>query len=58
MYDIYTPSIEKISDTINKMQAVLEMNVTLVNPGCCLKTRKYAQVQPALMNMVSAAKLS
>jgi len=27
-----------------------------VNPDCGLKTRKYAEVKPALTNMVQAAK--
>uniref|UniRef100_A0A6N2KSG1 Cobalamin-independent methionine synthase MetE C-terminal/archaeal domain-containing protein n=1 Tax=Salix viminalis TaxID=40686 RepID=A0A6N2KSG1_SALVM len=38
------------------MLAVLETNILWVNPDCGLKTRKYAEVKPALSNMVAAAK--
>ncbi|XP_039130306.1 5-methyltetrahydropteroyltriglutamate--homocysteine methyltransferase 1-like [Dioscorea cayenensis subsp. rotundata] len=60
VYDIHSPRIpstEEIADRINKMLAVLEMNILWVNPDCGLKTRKYAEVKPALTNMVEAAKL-
>ncbi|KAF5182328.1 5-methyltetrahydropteroyltriglutamate--homocysteine methyltransferase, partial [Thalictrum thalictroides] len=60
VYDIHSPRIpstEEIADRINKMLAVLETNILWVNPDCGLKTRKYAEVNPALTNMVAAAKL-
>ncbi|KAF5727553.1 Cobalamin-independent synthase family protein isoform 1 [Tripterygium wilfordii] len=60
VYDIHSPRIpstEEIADRINKMLQVLESNVLWVNPDCGLKTRKYAEVNPALSNMVAAAKL-
>ncbi|KAF5202442.1 5-methyltetrahydropteroyltriglutamate--homocysteine methyltransferase [Thalictrum thalictroides] len=60
VYDIHSPRIpstEEIADRINKMLAVLETNILWVNPDCGLKTRKYAEVKPALTAMVSAAKL-
>ncbi|KAL9663386.1 hypothetical protein QQ045_018772 [Rhodiola kirilowii] len=60
VYDIHSPRIpstEEIADRINKMLAVLETNILWVNPDCGLKTRKYAEVKPALSNMVEAAKL-
>ncbi|RRT50882.1 hypothetical protein B296_00040871 [Ensete ventricosum] len=60
VYDIHSPRIpstEEIADRINKMLAVLETNILWVNPDCGLKTRKYAEVKPALTNMVSAAKI-
>jgi 5-methyltetrahydropteroyltriglutamate--homocysteine methyltransferase len=38
------------------MLAVLESNVLWINPDCGLKTRKYAEVNPALKNMVDATK--
>ncbi|XP_020268465.1 5-methyltetrahydropteroyltriglutamate--homocysteine methyltransferase 2-like isoform X2 [Asparagus officinalis] len=59
VYDIHSPRIpstEEIADRINKMLAVLESNVLWVNPDCGLKTRKYTEVNPALTNMVAAAK--
>ncbi|MCL7039624.1 hypothetical protein MKW94_010684 [Papaver nudicaule] len=60
VYDIHSPRIpstEEIADRVNKMLAVLETNILWVNPDCGLKTRKYAEVKPALTAMVSAAKL-
>ena len=59
VYDIHSPRIpseEEIADRIEKMLAVLESNILWVNPDCGLKTRKYAEVKPALSNMVAAAK--
>jgi len=59
VYDIHSPRIpptDEIADRINKMLAVLEKNVLWVNPDCGLKTRKYTEVKPALLNMVAAAK--
>jgi 5-methyltetrahydropteroyltriglutamate--homocysteine methyltransferase len=41
---------------IVQMLAVLESKVLWINPDCGLKTRKYAEVVPALTNMVNAAK--
>jgi 5-methyltetrahydropteroyltriglutamate--homocysteine methyltransferase len=38
------------------MLDVLESKVLWVNPDCGLKTRKYAEVMPALTSMVDAAK--
>ncbi|KAK8596037.1 hypothetical protein V6N13_000698 [Hibiscus sabdariffa] len=51
------PSTEEVADRIRKMLAVLEREFVWVNPDCGLKTRKYSEVQPALTNMVAAAKL-
>ncbi|XP_021720619.1 5-methyltetrahydropteroyltriglutamate--homocysteine methyltransferase-like [Chenopodium quinoa] len=59
VYDIHSPRIpstEEIVDRVSKMLAVLESHVLWVNPDCGLKTRKYAEVKPALSNMVAAAK--
>ncbi|XP_047049790.1 5-methyltetrahydropteroyltriglutamate--homocysteine methyltransferase 1-like [Lolium rigidum] len=59
VYDIHSPRIpsqEEIADRVNKMLAVLDTNILWVNPDCGLKTRKYAEVKPALTNMVMAAK--
>lgn len=38
------------------MLDVLESKVLWVNPDCGLKTRTYEEVEPALINMVEAAK--
>jgi 5-methyltetrahydropteroyltriglutamate--homocysteine methyltransferase len=60
VYDIHSPRIpstEEIAERIKQMLAVLETNILWVNPDCGLKTRKYAEVNPALKAMVDAAKL-
>ncbi|KAK8942803.1 5-methyltetrahydropteroyltriglutamate--homocysteine methyltransferase [Platanthera zijinensis] len=59
VYDIHSPRIpsaEEIADRARKMLAVLEANILWINPDCGLKTRKYPEVNPALTNMVAAAK--
>ncbi|KAI5078206.1 hypothetical protein GOP47_0005877 [Adiantum capillus-veneris] len=59
VYDIHSPRVpdtEEIADRIRKMLDVLESKVLWVNPDCGLKTRKYGEVKPALINMVEAAK--
>ncbi|KAI3988513.1 hypothetical protein MKX01_026327 [Papaver californicum] len=60
VYDIHSPRIpstEEIAERAKKMLAVLESNILWINPDCGLKTRKYAEVMPALTNMVKAAKI-
>lgn len=60
VYDIHSPRIpstEEIVERINKMLAVLNKNILWVNPDCGLKTRKYAEIERALRNMVAATKL-
>ncbi|CAM6036917.1 unnamed protein product [Sphagnum compactum] len=59
VYDIHSPRVpgfEEMAERARKMLAVLESNVLWINPDCGLKTRKYAEVVPALTNMVKAAK--
>ncbi|MCO5553739.1 hypothetical protein L7F22_007265 [Adiantum nelumboides] len=59
VYDIHSPRVpdtEEIADRIRKMLDVLESKVLWVNPDCGLKTRKYGEVKPALINTVEAAK--
>ncbi|KAH9547232.1 hypothetical protein CY35_11G024900 [Sphagnum magellanicum] len=59
VYDIHSPRIpstEEMAERARKMLAVLESKVLWINPDCGLKTRKYAEVVPALTNMVNAAK--
>ncbi|KAE8735570.1 hypothetical protein F3Y22_tig00000340pilonHSYRG00650 [Hibiscus syriacus] len=52
-----TTQTEEVADRIKKILAVLERKFVWVNPDCGLKTREYSEVQPALTNMVDAAKL-
>jgi 5-methyltetrahydropteroyltriglutamate--homocysteine methyltransferase len=59
VYDIHSPRIpstEEMAERARKMLAVLESKVLWINPDCGLKTRKYAEVVPALTNLVNAAK--
>ncbi|KAL3533241.1 hypothetical protein ACH5RR_006762 [Cinchona calisaya] len=59
VYDIHfprIPSTKEIADRVNKMVTVLDTTILWVNPDCGLKTRKYTEVKPALLNMVAAAK--
>ncbi|OAE18595.1 hypothetical protein AXG93_1923s1510 [Marchantia polymorpha subsp. ruderalis] len=59
VYDIHSPRIpstEEMADRARKMLAVLESKVLWINPDCGLKTRKYAEVVPALTNLVAATK--
>lgn len=48
-------SLESVG-CVFQMLAVLESKVLWINPDCGLKTRKYAEVVPALTNLVNAAK--
>ncbi|KAL1815640.1 hypothetical protein ACET3Z_018214 [Daucus carota] len=59
VYDIHSPRVaskDEIVERINKTLGVLGSNILWVNPDCGLKTRKYSEVEPALTNMVAAAK--
>jgi 5-methyltetrahydropteroyltriglutamate--homocysteine methyltransferase len=58
VYDIHSPrvpSVDEMADAIRASLGVLPANRLWVNPDCGLKTRGYAEVIPALENMVVAA---
>jgi 5-methyltetrahydropteroyltriglutamate--homocysteine methyltransferase len=60
VYDIHTPNIpatEHIVDLMKKAARRIPPKRLWVNPDCGLKTRQWAEVIPALANMVSAAKV-
>lgn len=60
VYDIHSPRIpstEEMVELLEKAEDVLEPDQIWVNPDCGLKTRGWAEVKPALENMVSAAKV-
>ncbi|MBT2775012.1 5-methyltetrahydropteroyltriglutamate--homocysteine S-methyltransferase [Halomonas sp. ISL-60] len=60
VYDIHTPNIPEVSWMVDLMEKALEKipaERLWVNPDCGLKTRNWAEVEPALANMVEAAKL-
>ncbi|WGI24731.1 5-methyltetrahydropteroyltriglutamate--homocysteine S-methyltransferase [Halomonas alkaliantarctica] len=60
VYDIHTPNIPEVSwmvDLIEKALEKIPAERLWVNPDCGLKTRGWAEVEPALANMVEAAKV-
>lgn len=59
VYDIHSPNIPEPDRMVALMQKAAERipaERLWVNPDCGLKTRQWAEVLPALRNMVSAAK--
>lgn len=60
VYDIHSPRIPSVDEMVallEKAAAVLDPAQIWVNPDCGLKTRGWAEVKPALLNMVEAAKI-
>jgi 5-methyltetrahydropteroyltriglutamate--homocysteine methyltransferase len=59
VYDIHSPrvpSVVEMEQLIEKALRVLPPGNIWVNPDCGLKTRGWAEVKPALRNMVKAAR--
>ena len=59
VYDIHSPRVpatEEMSNLLNKATERLAPDQIWVNPDCGLKTRKWDEVKPALVNMVEAAR--
>jgi 5-methyltetrahydropteroyltriglutamate--homocysteine methyltransferase len=59
VYDIHSPrvpSAEEMTRLLGKALDVLSADQIWVNPDCGLKTRQWEQVEPALTNMVAAAR--
>lgn len=59
VYDIHSPNIptqEHIIELMQKASQRIPAERLWVNPDCGLKTRQWAEVIPALRNMVAAAK--
>ncbi|MCL0096907.1 5-methyltetrahydropteroyltriglutamate--homocysteine S-methyltransferase, partial [Thermodesulfovibrionales bacterium] len=59
VYDIHSPRIPSVDEF--KSQILLRLQVVdrsrmWVNPDCGLKTRKWDEVKPALINMIKATK--
>ncbi|BBK41518.1 5-methyltetrahydropteroyltriglutamate--homocysteine methyltransferase [Allostella vacuolata] len=58
VYDIHaprTPPVDEMADLLAKARQHLAPDQIWVNPDCGLKTRKWEEVRPALVNMVAAA---
>jgi 5-methyltetrahydropteroyltriglutamate--homocysteine methyltransferase len=59
IYDIHSPrvpSIEEMSELLDKALQVLPRQQLWVNPDCGLKTRGWPEVEESLTNMVAAAR--
>jgi 5-methyltetrahydropteroyltriglutamate--homocysteine methyltransferase len=59
VYDIHSPRVpgsEEMSALLGRARERLAPDQLWVNPDCGLKTRGWAEVKPALVNMVQAAK--
>jgi len=59
IWDIHSPrvpSAEEMADLLERACQVLRPEQVWVNPDCGLKTRAWAEVEPALRNMVAAAR--
>jgi 5-methyltetrahydropteroyltriglutamate--homocysteine methyltransferase len=59
VYDIHSPRIPargEMEQLLQKAMEVLSTDQLWVNPDCGLKTRKWEEVKPALINMVEVAR--
>ncbi|PRY69799.1 5-methyltetrahydropteroyltriglutamate--homocysteine S-methyltransferase [Halomonas ventosae] len=59
VYDIHSPNIPEVAWMVALMEKAAEripVERLWVNPDCGLKTRSWAEVEPALANMVAAAR--
>ncbi len=59
VYDIHSPRVPEVSEMTELMSLArqrLDDAQLWVNPDCGLKTRKWDEVRPALVNMVAAAR--
>lgn len=59
VYDIHSPRcppVDEMTELLRKAKERLAPDQIWVNPDCGLKTRKWDEVRPALVNMVEAAR--
>ena len=59
VYDVHSPNVPTVDFIVGKLWAtltILPAEQVWVNPDCGLKTRGYAELVPALRNMVEAAR--
>ncbi|MDB5617539.1 5-methyltetrahydropteroyltriglutamate--homocysteine S-methyltransferase [Tardiphaga sp.] len=60
VYDIHSPRVPEVVEMTDLLQLArqrLADDQLWINPDCGLKTRKWEEVAPALVNMVAAARL-
>ncbi|MDQ0507545.1 5-methyltetrahydropteroyltriglutamate--homocysteine S-methyltransferase [Xanthobacter agilis] len=59
VYDIHSPRVPAVSemtDLVARARQRLDDSQIWINPDCGLKTRRWEEVRPALVNMVAAAR--
>ncbi len=59
IYDIHSPRVPSVEEMTKQIKALLEVlpqKQLWINPDCGLKTRKWDEVKPSLVNMVQAVK--
>jgi 5-methyltetrahydropteroyltriglutamate--homocysteine methyltransferase len=60
VYDIHSPRIPTVKEIVEQIKLLLEVlpkEQLWINPDCGLKTRKWKEVKPSLINMVKAVKV-
>ncbi len=60
VYDIHSPRIPTVEEMVTQIESLLEVlpkEQLWINPDCGLKTRKWEEVKPSLINMVEAVKI-
>ncbi|MDD5201719.1 MAG: 5-methyltetrahydropteroyltriglutamate--homocysteine S-methyltransferase [Sulfurimonas sp.] len=60
IYDIHSPRVPSVAEMVEQIEKLLEVlpkEQLWINPDCGLKTRKWEEVKPSLINMVEAVKI-
>jgi len=60
VWDIHSPRIPSVAEMVTLLDRALEVlapDQLWVNPDCGLKTRSWTEVEPALHNLVEAARI-
>lgn len=60
IYDIHSPRVPSVEEMVKQIKLLLEVlhkEQLWINPDCGLKTRKWEEVKPSLVNMVEAVKI-
>lgn len=60
VYDIHSPRVPSVDELVTQIKALLEVlpkEQLWINPDCGLKTRKWDEVKPSLINMTQAVKI-
>lgn len=60
VYDIHSPRVPSVEEMVEQIELLLEVlpkEQLWINPDCGLKTRKWEEVKPSLINMVEAVRI-